>query len=153
MLLNQNGVFKMFINTVLKYRNMDLYDLSCSETILVAANDYYKLDLSQDAIHMMAPFSSGMMVEETCGALTGAIAVLGILFTVERSHTSPLLKKLVQEFIDRFNKKTSINNCAKLKILYQTEEKGCRDIVVWAGQILEDIISREKLQAKHGRMD
>ena len=143
----------MFIDSVIKYTNKEIYDLSCSETMIVAANDYFNLDLSSDAIHMMAPFSSGMMVEETCGALSGAIAVLGILFTRECSHNSPFMKEMVQEFIERFNKKTSSINCIELKSLYRSETKGCYDIIVYAGEILQDMIMREYDQITRKGMD
>ena len=81
-----------------KFRDKNKYDLSCSETMIYAANEKYNLGLTESHFHMMAPFSGGMYEGQTCGILTGAIAVLGILFTDHVSHNSPLLNDEVIEF-------------------------------------------------------
>lgn len=136
----------MYVETVRHYSDKSVYDYSCSETMLIAADRYYKLNLPSDAFHMMAPFSGGMKVEGTCGALTGGLAVLGILFTRDRAHDSPLLGELTQEFLSRFMASRGSLDCSQLKAAYRTEETGCLEIVLEAARLLETLIEREAHQ-------
>ncbi|MCB2290200.1 C-GCAxxG-C-C family protein [Clostridium sp. CS001] len=58
------------------------------------------------------------------------------------------VKKLCQEFFQRFEEKLGSNNCAELKAKYRKEDTGCRVIIEAAAQILDDIVIRE-LQANN----
>lgn len=123
-----------------KYRNKEVYDLSCSETIAMAANDAYNLNLSQDFFHAMAPFSGGMYRDQTCGALTGGLAVLGVLFTDENAHNSEILKEINNYLFDLFENNLSCVNCDSLKELHRTEDQGCNPVMYAAGKALEKTI-------------
>ncbi|KEH98766.1 C-GCAxxG-C-C family (seleno)protein [Clostridium botulinum] len=136
----------MFIDIMKKYRDKTTYDLSCSETMIYAANEAYNLNLDEKTLKALAPFSGGMWTETTCGAISGALAVLGILFTNERAHKSEHLKELVIEFQNKFNSKLTSSKCNELKPLYRTEEHGCNSIIFIAGEILDEIILRENLK-------
>ncbi|MTI67208.1 MAG: hypothetical protein FH753_11505 [Firmicutes bacterium] len=129
----------MLIEKIKKYRNSK-YNLSCSETIIYASNEEYDLNLDENTLKTMAPFSGGMMIEDTCGAITGSLAVLGILFTEDVAHKSDLLKELVKEFFIRFEDILYSRNCSKLKELHRTDDKGCNDIIYKAGKILDDLV-------------
>ncbi len=133
----------MLITTIKKYRDKSKYDLSCSETIIYAANEEYNLNLDKSTLKAMAPFSGGMYIEDVCGAITGALAVLGILFTNNVAHKSEHLKKLTKEYFAEFEQKLKSRKCSKLKDMYRTEEDGCNYIIYIAGEILDEIIKRE----------
>lgn len=121
------------------------YDLNCAETIIYAANEVYKLNLSKDALKTMAGFGGGMAVEEVCGALTGAIAVLGILFVEERAHEADTIKNLVTELFNKFEERLGTNNCKALKEKYREEEPiKCRSIILTAAEVLEEIIQKAR---------
>lgn len=128
--------------TILKYRDKAKYDFSCSETILHAANEYYHLNLSDDAFKMMAPFSGGMLEGEVCGILTGAIAVLGILFTEEVAHTSSTLRSAVLEYKQLFKERFGSQTCLTLVQTKRDHISGCTDFVVEGAMLLEEVISR-----------
>lgn len=134
----------MLIEKIKKFSDKTIYDLSCSETLLSAANECYNLNLDQKSIYMMAPFSGGMMIEESCGALTASISVLGILFTDQYAHNSELLKLLVNEFFENFYQEMNSFNCKKLKDSYRTEENGCMEVIKTAAIVLDAIVTREK---------
>jgi C_GCAxxG_C_C family probable redox protein len=135
-----------------KYQNKEKYDFSCSETILYAANDYYNLHLSSDAFKMMAPFSGGMYDKDVCGIISACISVLGILFTKENSHNSPLLKEatisLRKAFVDAFGN----TNCQILTNTKRDPLLGCKNIIVQGGIILRDVVAKyqeiEKIEVK-----
>ncbi|WP_373898693.1 C-GCAxxG-C-C family (seleno)protein [Haloimpatiens sp. FM7315] len=133
----------MLKDIVKKYRDKEKYDLSCSETMVYAANEAYSLNLDEKTLKALAPFSGGMWTEDTCGAITGSLAVLGILFTDKRAHNSDQLKELVIEFQEKFEEKLKTKKCDRLKSMYRKEEEGCNDIIYVASEILDYIIVRE----------
>ncbi|WP_242846087.1 C-GCAxxG-C-C family protein [Clostridium novyi] len=94
----------MFIDVMKKYRDKSQYDLSCSESMIYAANEAYNLNLDTKTLKALAPFSGGMWTGTTCGAISGSLAVLGIMFTDKTAHNSAHLKSLVIEFQDKFQK-------------------------------------------------
>ena len=112
--------------------------------MLYAANEEYEMNLSKETLKTMAAFGGGMAVESVCGALTGSLAVISIMFTKERAHESDRIKNLTKEFFDSFNTSLTTDNCAKLKAKYRNDEIRCQSIVETAGELLEKIILREK---------
>ncbi|TCO74751.1 C-GCAxxG-C-C family (seleno)protein [Marinisporobacter balticus] len=133
----------MLVEMMKKYRDKSKYDLSCSETMVYAANEAYDLHLDPNTFKALAPFSGGMWIEDVCGALTGSLAVLGIIFTNHVAHESEHLKALTLEFIEKFEAKLGSRNCAKLKENYRTEEEGCNSVIYAAGEVLDTIVVRE----------
>ena len=128
-------------DVILKYRNKEIYDYSCSETMIISANEYYNLNLSNDSFKMMAPFSGGMLEGETCGVLTGAISVLGIIFTTGVAHTSETLYEAVLEYKTEFEKRFGSKECSKLKE-FEMQQEGCTDLVVEGAVLLNEIVKK-----------
>lgn len=83
----------MLIDYVKKYYGTQ-YDLNCAEKIIYAANDAYDLKLDKKAFKTMAAFGGGMAIEDVCGAITGSLAVLGIIFVENRAHESSKIKEI-----------------------------------------------------------
>lgn len=133
----------MYRKAVEKYYDKR-YNLNCSETMLYAANEEYSLNLSKDALKIMASFGGGMGVESVCGAITGALGVIGILFTLEKSHEGDRIKNLSKEFFKRFEEEFGTNNCNLLKKEYRNDEIRCEKMVFKAADILESIIDENK---------
>lgn len=133
----------MLLDKVKKYYDKE-YDFNCAETMLYAANEEYNLNLDKKALKTMAAFGGGMAIESICGAVTGSLAVLGIMFTKERAHESEKVKQLSQEFFKEFEEKLSTSNCKELKEKYRNEEIRCSSILYAAAEVLENIIAKEK---------
>lgn len=133
----------MLRDTASKYYNLG-YDLNCAETILYAANEEYNLGLSHETLKAVAGFGGGMAVEEACGAATGAVAVIGIMFTNQRAHESNRIKMLVGEFMKAFNEKLGTYSCRQLKDRYRTENERCSRMILDASDVLEEIVLRER---------
>ncbi|SHF12647.1 C-GCAxxG-C-C family (seleno)protein [Clostridium fallax] len=133
----------MLLDKVKKYYSKD-YDLNCAETMLYAANEEYNLNLHTETFKTMAAFGGGMAIEDICGAITGSIAVIGIIFTEKKAHKSPKVKELTKEFIEKFNKELKENKCDKLKAKYKDNGKErCLHMMEISAEILSDIINRE----------
>lgn len=126
------------------------FNLNCAETILYAANDEYSLGLDKKALKLAAGFGGGMAVEGVCGAASGAIMALGCIFVEDRAHESDRIKNLTKEFLGRFNERLCTVDCKELKDMYKTEDKRCSDMIIVAGEILDDIVGRERIIAAAG---
>ena len=132
----------MLINKVNKYYTSE-YDLNCSEVMIYAASDEYNMNLKSETFKTMASFGGGMGIESTCGAITGSLAVIGILFTNKRAHKGGRVKTLCQEFFKKFKEKLGTDNCTMLKAKYKNQEVGCRLMIETATEILDEIVIRE----------
>ena len=121
------------------------YDLNCAETIMYAANEEYNLGLNKQTLKVMASFGGGMGIESTCGAATGAVGVIGVMFTNDRGHESPRVKELTKEFMENFYNELGTYNCTELKAKYRKDDiHRCIVMIETAAKVLDDIVTRER---------
>lgn len=133
----------MLLENTMKYYDKK-YDLNCAECILVAANEEYDLNISKQTLMTMASFGGGMAIGSTCGAATGAIATLGIMFTDDRGHKSPHVREMTGKFLSEFNRRMETLNCIPLKEKYYHSEKRCEKMMMVSAEVLEEIINEYK---------
>ena len=132
----------MLMDKINKYYTKE-YDLNCAEILIYAANDEYNMNLKSETLKTMSSFGGGMSIESVCGAITGSLAVIGILFTKEKAHEGDRVKNLSQELFQIFDTKLAAINCAELKAKYKKEDIGCRVMIETAAEILDEIVIRE----------
>ena len=117
-------------------------DYNCSEKIVRGANIAYGLGLSEDALRMMGGFGGGMGLGETCGTVTGAVAVISGMLVKERAHATPELKSTTQEYINRFRERLGDEiECRNLRSKYRTKEAGCEKILITAAEIIDELVN------------
>ena len=135
----------MLVDKVIKAYDVK-NDLNCAEAILVAGNEEYDLGITKQTLKTMSAFGGGMAIGSVCGAITGAISVIGIMFTEERGHQSPQVKEMTNKFINRFNEALGEINCIPLKEKYYdaNKEKRCIIMMKLAAEVLENIINEYK---------
>lgn len=130
----------MLIERVRKYYNKE-YDLNCAECMLVAANEEYDLNMSKQTLMTMASFGGGMSIGSVCGAVTGAIAVIGVMFTNERGHQSPHVREMTARLIEEFNRRMEALDCITLKQNYYKEDgQRCILMMEVATEVLQELI-------------
>ncbi len=132
----------MLMDKINKYYTKE-YDFNCAEVMIYSASDEYNMNLKRETFKTMASFGGGMGIESVCGAITGSLAVIGILFTKERAHEGDRVKNLCREFFEKFKEKLGTDNCAELKAKYRKEDIGCRIMIENAAKILDEIVTRE----------
>ena len=120
---------------------MQKHDYNCSETMLQAANEAYRIGLSDAALRAASPFGGGMGREDACGALTGALMTLGILRGTGKAHQDPRLGELRDELVRRFDARFGSIECARLKATHRDAVRGCAPITEGAAEILEEILA------------
>jgi len=130
---------------MLKEKIRDFYSLgylNCAESMLYGANDYYDLKLDKKAFKLMSPFGGGMQVESVCGAITGALSVIGVIFTEKYQHEGELIKTVTKDFMSKMKKVFGSYDCSEIKKDWRDEEKGCVEVVSKVGEILEETINK-----------
>jgi len=133
----------MHLSELVNNGYMEKEDLNCTETILFGANEVYRLGLEPEALKLAAGFGGGMGIEATCGALTGAVMVLGRIFAKDKGHDTPRLKELCAEFLEEYRSQMGDIDCTPLKERYRSEELKCCKVVLKAAEILEKLIEKE----------
>jgi C_GCAxxG_C_C family probable redox protein len=139
----QQQEYTMSLSELINDGYMEKNDLNCAETILFAANEVHHLGLESDALKLAAGFGGGMGIEATCGALTGAVMVLGRIFAKDKGHDTPRLQELCAEFLEEYRSQMGDIDCTPLKERYRSEELKCRRVVLKSAEILENLIEKE----------
>ena len=120
------------------------YHKNCAEILLMAANEKYKLGLNNKFYKAICPFGGGIQCGRTCGALAGAIAAIGIIYTEDKPSTNERMKSITEKFVMEFEKQFGSIDCQYIKEHHRNEITGCDPVKVKTGKILEKIINEEK---------
>ena len=133
---------------------------SCSQAILMVYGSRVGIEREM-AIRIAAGFSGGMRMGETCGAVTGAIMVLGLLHGSTDAQDKKARKNMyesVNRLVERFRARNGSVVCKKLlgveidtEVGMKTaEEKGlfssvCPEMVRAAAEILEEMFNDNQM--------
>jgi C_GCAxxG_C_C family probable redox protein len=126
---------------------------NCTQAILSAYGVDFGLE-KEKAFKVAAGFGAGMRMGETCGAVTGAIMVIGLKYFQGKTDESKLeTNEAVLDFISRFKERRETVQCKALLGIdvgtpqgyAEAKEKGvfesfCPDVVKDAAEILEEIL-------------
>jgi C_GCAxxG_C_C family probable redox protein len=111
-------------------------NFNCAQAVLLSFSSRYGLN-DETAYKISCGFGGGMArLQNTCGAVTGAIMVLGLEYGMSRKEDGHLKEKtygLVQEFTKEFEKRNKTTSCRELL--------GC-DLRTEAGQ---EVFKKNKL--------
>ena len=90
---------------------------SCSQAILSTYGTQFGLN-REIALRMASPFGGGMArMGETCGAVTGAVMVIGLKYGTadsEDMEKRERIYELVREFVDKFKSRNRSIKCREL---------------------------------------
>lgn len=124
-----------------KIRSLREEGYNCAETLLRYANDRYDLQLEEASFRLMSGFGGGVMTEDFCGAITGAVAALSALYSEGKAHESPQLEEAIPAFLARLGREVHPStNCATLKEDWRTEEEGCTPLILRVAEVLEHFL-------------
>lgn len=118
-------------------------NLNCAESILYGANQTYDLGLSAKCLKTSAGFGGGLGIEKVCGALSGSVMVLGVLFVDEKAHDSSIYAIDV-EFLEEFRDKMGAIDCSYLQEHYWSAEKGCDEVIIKAAEVLDEVVDKRR---------
>jgi C_GCAxxG_C_C family probable redox protein len=132
-------------------------EYNCSQSVAMAFRDLFELD-ENTLLKIMTAFGAGMgRSEETCGAVSGACAVIGLLYGHDRISGEEAKEKsyaLYREFDRQFREIHETVNCSQLlgcglvsedgREKFKSEnlkERVCKGCVCDAVTIIEGLIA------------
>jgi C_GCAxxG_C_C family probable redox protein len=148
------------MNNITKATDLFRQGCACSQAILAVYGEPLGLPRGQ-ALQIAAGFAGGMRMGETCGAVTGALMVLGLRHAsadcTTRADRSEVYARVL-DFLERFRKRNGSAVCRELlgcdistpEGMKQAEEKNlfqttCVKLVQDAAEILE-AMEQERLE-------
>ncbi len=108
--------------------------------MLLGSNEYYELNLNEETYRIMAGFGGGLHTEELCGALSGGVAVMGVVFSEEKGYEKDKIKAATKTFVESFKRELNSINCKEIKDVYRKDDIKCSPVVEKGAEILERII-------------
>lgn len=136
----------------LKYFNMKYH---CSQAVLAAYSDLTGLSIDE-SLKLGSCFGSGMRQGEVCGAATGALMVLGLIFGYTDPNNKEQSNRINDKFLKRFKEENGSYLCNELlKCDIRTMDgvnyarknnlftEFCPKMVYSATKILDEIIKEE----------
>lgn len=117
-----------------------LNHMNCAEVLLRAANDKYGLNLSEESFKMLQGFGAGFYSEKTCGAFSGSLAALGVLYTEDRPSSQEKITKAAKLLVKEFEKEFGSINCDYIKAHHRDEVKACNPVKLRAGDVFDRVV-------------
>lgn len=121
-------------------------DYNCAETTLRLANDYYKLNLTEDDLKLVAGFGGGFGSGLTCGDLCADMVVLSKILVKDRAHEDPSFKELCKKFVREFKSRFGGTTCRYLKKKNYVPGVRCLKNVDDNFEFLKEFISKNCLK-------
>lgn len=115
-------------------------DYNCAESLIRAADRYYDLHLDDHTLVTAAGFGGGVGIGNLCGALSGAVMALSVLFVRQRAHESEVVKMITSSFLEKAGQRFGSLMCIRIKEDLHTEQEGCLMAVTRAAELLEETV-------------
>lgn len=117
---------------------------NCAESVLRAANDFYKLGLHDKDMILVGGYGGGIQCGNTCGALLGGVAALSVMFIEAKAHESEDIKPVVNLFLEKGKAALGSTMCADIKPRFAKPEIRCYETVRIACECLESTLAEYK---------
>ncbi len=115
---------------------------NCAETVFLAANEFYKLNLSNDDMKLLSGFGGGMMSGNICGALLASISMISYKYVKTKSHDDKaFVSEIINKELKAFDERFKALRCDEIKPANFKEGIRCLTTVEDALEILADVIN------------
>jgi len=111
---------------------------NCAHAVFYAVADDFNIELTEQTKKVVAPFGGGMGAGCTCGALTGAVAAIGLVIDSKETYYKDIRVDLLKQFKERFQ----TFECVELTPKYKKDvfnTKKCYEIVEGTLEILDNL--------------
>ncbi len=127
------------INVKHHYQNNNY---NCAETMIMACNDTFQLNLPEYTSKLMAGFGSGLYTGNLCGALIGCTSALSFMMVESKAHETEKLPYAQRLLVRNFRTLLTDTQCAKLKSIHHTQEERCLPTVLLAAKALNQTLAQ-----------
>lgn len=123
---------------------------SCSEAVVQSAID--KAYVPKELLSAATPFSGGMGIKCLCGAVAGAMLVIGSIYGKSHDRDGMKSRTLAKEFNERFSQKYKVNCCKVLSAGFEDfhsaeRRQHCCSMVQDSSEILENLLKENLIKA------
>lgn len=123
---------------------------SCSESVVQAAID--KGYSQKELLSAATPFSGGMGVRCLCGAVAGAMLVIGSLYGKNNERDGKKARAIAKQFNDLFSQKYKVNCCKVLSSGFEDfhspqRRQHCCSMVSDSCEILQNILKENLVKS------
>lgn len=118
-------------------------NMNCCERILYGANQAYALGLKKEDLRLAAPFGGGMGIGTICGAVSGCLMVLGLLYSGKLEKETALKESITIPFLQRVRKKQGGLTCHYNKAHYAILEPAfdCSSVILSLAECLDETVA------------
>jgi len=88
-------------------------------------------------------YGGGLQSENTCGALLGALAAIGIMYAEDRPCTNDKMKDLTKKYVEEFENEFGAIDCKYIKEHHRSETEGCGPVKIRAAEVFERVIKEQ----------
>ena len=113
------------------------YHMNCAENLLRSAARQYDLDVPEEMFRIVVPYGAGMQTQNTCGALLGSLAALGMIYGEPKPTLNKKMKAAVTKYVERFEEIFHSMKCSEVKPAFMDEAGSCTPVKIRAGQLLD----------------
>jgi len=117
-----------------------LYHMNCAEALLRAANDKYDLNLSDESFRMLQGFGAGFYSGRTCGAFSGSLAALGVMYTQERPSDQAKMTRAAKLLVEEFEKEFGSLDCEYIVAHHRDPVTACNPVKIRAGEVFNRVV-------------
>lgn len=119
---------------------------NCCQSVLLAANDVWSLDISRDLIAAAHFFRNGMASGCSCGALVGMEMTLGV---IQERKGVVIKPRAAKQLHDVFVNSMGSSCCRVLRkkqgLIARTTHQGCKDITAEAAGMIYELLQDSRL--------
>lgn len=135
---------------------------NCAQAVAVAFTDVTGMD-KKEAAKLAAPFGGGMgRMREVCGAVSGMLMVLGILYGYDNSDADDKKKELyqqVQQLAEQFREENGSIICREIlknppsdpnpspRTAEYYAKRPCAKMVMTAARLMDEFIAQHPVEA------
>lgn len=115
---------------------------NCAQSVLLACNEYTGLD-DNTALAISAGFGGGLRSGEVCGAISGAVMALGLVFPftdAEDAEAKAKIAELAKNCVSKCKEEYPCVRCVELK----ANDVNCGQIIGRMAEIAEEMILKER---------
>lgn len=120
-----------------------LYHKNCAEILLLSANEKYDLGLDDRFAKAVCPFGGGLQSEKTCGALLGALAAVGIMYSEDKPSTNDKMKEISKQLVEEFEREFGNVDCSYIKEHHRSETDGCNPVKIRTAEVFDRVIKEQ----------
>lgn len=127
----------------MKDKVLDYYyqGYNCSQCILKAAEQKYKIPISKQSLNLCSGISNGFGIGGLCSLIAAGIMIFGLLFDEKT------VKRLRMKLLNEVQEKYSSLNCNELR--NRKGEYYCETFIPEMAELIDNIIEEEMAKYSH----